>query len=219
MLLSQALTSSSKVTIFSLARTATASLCVFLSWRRIGSMSAPDSICWSRLAAMSGSMFRRSSSERLVTDLRVVGTKYSMGSALLLPEACLPLLSLVGGRSRLSVRWLGREGGRATRASLEGGGMARTGTFGGCPGSRGDGVGVSSSVAPFTTVGGLAGKFGRYVVLASWMRREVSREESLEAVCQEGRWGAGVEREESRELMDACSRWSTMDTRATPSRM
>ena len=32
-------------------------------------MSAPDSICWSKLAAMSGSMFLRSSSDKLVTDL------------------------------------------------------------------------------------------------------------------------------------------------------
>jgi len=32
-------------------------------------MSAPDSICWSKLAAMSGSIFLRSSSDKLVTDL------------------------------------------------------------------------------------------------------------------------------------------------------
>ena len=32
-------------------------------------MSAPDSICWSKLAAMSGSMFLRPSSDKLVTDL------------------------------------------------------------------------------------------------------------------------------------------------------
>ena len=81
-------------------------------------MSAPDSICWSRLAAMSGSMFLRSSSERLVTDLRGAGglsswaTKYSRGSALHLPEvASRSLLSRAGGRSRLSVRRLGLVGG------------------------------------------------------------------------------------------------------------
>lgn len=66
---------------------------------------------------------------------------------------------------------------------------------------------------------------GRYGALAlaevSWMRREVSREDSLEAECQE----AGREeevpgpRELTREPRLCCRQWRTMETRARPTKM
>ena len=50
------------------------------------------------------------------------------------------------------------------------------------------------------------------------MRREVSREESLEAECQEELPGPDL-RELTRQLIPPCRECRHMDTRATPTRM
>ena len=56
----------------------------------------------------------------------------------------------------------------------------------------------------------------------TWIKREVSNEESFEAECQEG--GSLVEgetgpKEVTRELMEDWRKWRHMETSATPSKM
>ena len=66
-------------------------------------MSAPDSICWSKLAAMSGSMFLRSSSDKLVTDLGFYRVSQKLPN-IYLSTSEEPAVAVLGRQSTLEAR-------------------------------------------------------------------------------------------------------------------